>query len=112
MRTSPAAVGNVVPMSGASDGVPAGSPPTSYAAFACLTGEPGSIIRFSALTVLRSLIIAPGLIIAGVRGKQLVYGSLAASGVVSVSALVYCYSLAQTAKQKAAASNVINTTGA
>lgn len=110
MRMSPGAVGNVVPLSGANDGViPEGSPPTSYAAHAVLGGEPGAIIRFGALTILRSLLVAPGLAIAGIRGKPLLYGSLASSGMISAFAIAYCYAQMQMAKNSAPA-NVVDTT--
>lgn len=99
MPTRNAAIGNVVPMAGASHGVPDGSPPTSYAAVGALTGEPGALLRFSALTALRSLIIAPGLAVAGVRGKQLLFGSLASSITISVSALIYAAAIAAKTKQ-------------
>lgn len=93
------ALGNVVPMY--TGVVPEGSPPTSYAAYATLNGDKGSMLKFAGLTILRSLLIAPGMAIAGVRGKQLLWGSLAASGFVSMSALVYCYALAQKAPENA-----------
>lgn len=98
----PSALGNVV-STGAATGVPEGSPPTSYAAYAVLQGEKGALLKFSALTLLRSLIIAPGMAVAGIRGKKLLYGSMAASGVVSAVALGYCYALGQAAAKEASA---------
>lgn len=100
MPTPPSALGNVV-STGAVSGVPEGSPPTSYAAYACINGEKGAYLKFGALTVLRSLLIAPGMALAGIRGPKLLYGALAASGAVSVSALVYCYALGQASKNEA-----------
>lgn len=88
MPHAPAALGNIVPLAG---DLPEGSPPTSYAAHAALKGEPRALAAFAGLTLLRSLIIAPGLALAGIRGKTLVYGALAASGTISASALAYVF---------------------
>ncbi len=94
----PSGLGNIVPL-GNADTLPKGSPPSSYAAYAVLDGERGALLRFLGLTVLRSLLIAPGVAIMGIRGKQLVLGSLAGSGVISVSALGYVwYARKQAAK--------------
>jgi hypothetical protein len=87
---APKALGNIVSLSG---DLPEGSPPTSYAAHAVLQGNRGSVLAFAGLTLLRSLLIAPGLAIAGIRGKKLFYGSLAGSGVISGVALAYVYML-------------------
>jgi len=90
MPHAPTALGNLVPLSG---DLPEGSPPTSYAAHAVLQGNRGSIFAFAGLTLLRSLLIAPGLALAGIRGKKLFYGSLAGSGVISGVALAYVFML-------------------
>jgi len=90
MQHAPNALGNIVPLSG---GIPEGSPPTSYAAHAVLQGNRGSILAFAGLTLLRSLLLAPGLALAGIRGKKLLYGSLAGSGVISGVALAYVFML-------------------
>jgi hypothetical protein len=87
---APKGLGNVVPL-GAAD-VPQGSPPSSYAAHAVVQGERGALVRFAGLTVLRSLLIAPGMAVVGVRGRPLLLGSLAASGLISVAAIGYCWS--------------------
>jgi len=97
----PNALGNIVPL-GNADTVPQGSPPSSYAAYAIVDGEPGSIVRFAGLTILRALLIAPGVALAGVRGKQLILGSLAGSGLISLAAVGYCF----VSKQKAQAQPV------
>jgi hypothetical protein len=102
MRSAPAALGNVVPL-GAN--LPEGSPPTSYAAHEALKGTPQAIASFGGLTLLRSLLIAPGLALMGVRGKQLLYGSLAASGFISISALFYVFALNKKKAQEAARSS-------
>src|SRR5574338_916250 len=66
-----------------------GSPPSSYCALAVVEGHEGAIPRFALATVLRSLIIAPGLFAVGIRGKQAVFGSLAASTCISGVLLLY-----------------------
>lgn len=86
----PSALGNVVPL-GNSDTVPQGSPPSSYAAYALVDGERGAVLRFTGLTLLRALLIAPGVALAGVRGQKLILGSLAGSAVISVAAVGYAF---------------------
>lgn len=86
----PSALGNVVPL-GNADTVPQGSPPSSYAAYALADGERGALLRFAGLTVLRALLIAPGVALAGARGQKLILGSLAGSAVISVAALGYAF---------------------
>jgi hypothetical protein len=96
-------LGNVVPLGAdAAANIPEGSPPTSYAAYAVVTGERGALLRFAGFTLLRSLIIAPGVALAGVRGRQLVWGSLAASGVISAAALGYAYASRKMAQPSSA----------
>ena len=90
MSSAPKSLGNVVPI-GAAESIPQGSPPSSYAAYAVVNGERGALLRFVGLTLLRGLIIAPGMALAGVKGKQLLLGAAAASGLISSSALVYCW---------------------
>ena len=84
----PSALGNVVPL-GNADTVPQGSPPSSYAAYALVDGERGALLRFAGLTVLRALLIAPGVALAGARGQKLILGSLAGSAFISAAALGY-----------------------
>jgi len=86
----PAALGNIVPL-GNADTIPEGSPPSSYAAYAVIEGEKGSVMRFAGLTLLRALLIAPGMALAGVQGRQLVLGSATGSGLISVAALGYAW---------------------
>lgn len=84
----PRAMGNVVPLGdGATEHVPLGSPPTSYAAYGVVTGQPGAILRMTAFTLLRSLILAPGLAIAGIRGRTLILSSVAGSVTMTSYAL-------------------------
>ena len=54
-------------------------PPSDYAIEALVRGRPGGLSRTVVLTAWRSLLIAPGLYVAGVRGKSLAWGSVAAS---------------------------------
>ena len=56
-----------------------GAPPSDYAIEALVRGRPGGLSRTVVLTAWRSLLIAPGLYVAGVRGKSLAWGSVAAS---------------------------------
>jgi hypothetical protein len=66
------------------------APPSDYAIADLVNGVPGAVWRVAGLTLLRSLIIAPGLALMGMRGQKLVTSSLAASSTVSVSmALIY-----------------------
>ena len=99
MPHAPAALGNIVSLSG---DLPEGSPPTSYAAHAVLKGRGGAILAFGGLTLLRSLLIAPGLALAGIRGKQLLWGSLAGSAVISATALGYVFALDKKKRAEAA----------
>ena len=69
--------------------VPVGSPPSSYAGYDVVTGKPGAIPVFAFLTVVRAVLIAPGLYASGVRGRQLAGGALLASAGVSAFVLAY-----------------------
>lgn len=71
--------------------VPLGSPPSTYAGHDVVTGKPGAIPIFLGLTVLRAILIAPGLYAAGVRGRQLAGGALLASAGVSTFVVGYCW---------------------
>lgn len=62
----------------------ANAPPSDYAIADMVNGVPGAAWRVAGLTLLRSLIIAPGLALVGVRGSKLVASSLVASGSVSL----------------------------
>ncbi len=80
-------MGNVVPVGDAVGRVPLGSPPTSYAAYGVVEGHPGALLRMGAFTLLRSMILAPGLALAGIRGRQLIVGSLGGSLLMSTYAV-------------------------
>ena len=59
------------------------SPPSVYAIAAWVDGEPGATMRVVGLTLERAAFIGMGLWLAGIRGSDLVAGSLAASATVS-----------------------------
>jgi hypothetical protein len=65
-----------------------GSPPSSYAAYGVVQGEPGAMARMAALTALRSFVILPGAALAGIRGPQLLKTAAYASVGISVLTLV------------------------
>ena len=56
-----------------------GSPPSSYAAYGVVQGEPGALGRLASLTAIRSFFIAPGAALAGVRGPELLKTAIYAS---------------------------------
>lgn len=59
------------------------APPSSYPVAAVIEGEPGGWPKVITGTIKRSVFIAPGLALAGIRGKQLVLGSIYSSVVVT-----------------------------
>ena len=61
-----------------------GAPPSDYAIEALVRGRPGGLPRTLALTAKRTLFIAPGLYFAGIRGRQLFWGSVAASVTITL----------------------------
>lgn len=61
------------------------APPSSYAIADVIEGRPGGWPRTVGLTLWRAVVLSPGLIVAGLRGRPLVLGSLLGS----VSATVY-----------------------
>lgn len=69
--------------------VPNGAPPSTYAVVDFLDGQSGSLTRLAGLTLLRSVMIAPGLWVASkVSGVQLSFGqvlgfSLASSATIT-----------------------------
>lgn len=70
-----------------------GSPPSSYAAYALVQGEPRGLVRFGALTGLRTFIIVPGLAAAGVPQDDLLKSSFFAS--LGISAFTLLVSAAE-----------------
>lgn len=61
-----------------------GAPPSDYAIEALVRGRPGGLPRTLGLTAKRTLFIAPGLYLAGIRGRQLFWGSVAASVTITL----------------------------
>ncbi len=67
-----------------------GSPPTTYAILAMLEGEPGAEGRVVYGALQRSLFIAPGLYLAGVREpSKLICYSLSASASITACLIGY-----------------------
>jgi hypothetical protein len=65
------------------------SPPSSYAIAGVLNGEDGAWGRVMTGSLQRSIFIAPGLLLAGIRGTRVITGSLLASA--SITAWLFAY---------------------
>ena len=65
-----------------------GNPPSDYAIEALVRGRRGGLPRTLGLTAMRSLLVAPGLYFAGMRGKKLLVGALAASASITLGMIV------------------------
>lgn len=63
------------------------SPPSSYAVASVYEGDPGAWPRVVTATAMRAFFVAPGLAVAGIRGKKLLVGSLAGS--VGITAALF-----------------------
>jgi hypothetical protein len=63
--------------------------PSSSSACNLLNGADGAVPSFLGHWILRGALIAPGLALAGVRGRQLVIGSIASSSMISMFLLAY-----------------------
>jgi len=72
----------------------ADDPPSTYAIAALVDGEPGALGRVVELTLTRSMLIAPGLYVAGIRDPgSLVKATLGATVSITVGlAIVYWWS--------------------
>jgi hypothetical protein len=66
-----------------------GSPPSDYAVLALVERQPGSFSRVAKLTAKRSLLIAPGLWLAGFRGSDLVRATAAATLSITAGLTIY-----------------------
>lgn len=66
-----------------------GAPPSKYAVAALLDGEPGATGRVIASTAKRMLLIAPGLWAVGLRDKELLKSTAAASISITVGLIAY-----------------------
>jgi len=78
-----------------------GAPPSTYAILAAIEGQEGAWRRVAVATAIRSLMIAPGLWIAGVRGWKVATGALAGS--IGITAVLYAYYALIKARQAASA---------
>lgn len=65
--------------------------PSSESVLAALRGEPGGWGKVLLSTLLRSLLIAPGVFLAGGRGWKLAAGSLVASSSITTFLLIWHY---------------------
>ncbi len=63
------------------------SPPSSYAVASVYEGDPGAWPRVLTATAMRTFFVLPGLAAAGVRGRQLLLGSL--FGSVGITAALF-----------------------
>jgi len=72
------------------------SAPTYATSHRVLSGDASAPMELAGWTALRAMLIAPGLALAGIRGRQLVIGSLAASSMVSIFALWRSYTTKNT----------------
>ena len=72
--------------------VEAESPPSAYAISDLVQRKPGAVGRTFVLTLQRSLLIAPGLYVTGLRGRRLLIGSVYASVAVTLAlAILYSF---------------------
>lgn len=78
----------------AADPLPAGSPPSTYAAYAAVTGEPGGWTRAAGTMLLRSSIIGAGLYLSGQR-QRVLRSALFSSAAVEVAVLLYAWNVAR-----------------
>jgi hypothetical protein len=76
------------------DSLPTGSPPSTYAAYAAVTGEPGGWQRVIGTTVLRAGIISAGLYAAGQR-RRVFRSALYGSAAIEVFVLGYAFMVAK-----------------
>lgn len=63
--------------------------PSSDAAKHVLEGKPGAWLEFGASTVLRGVLVMPGLLIAGVDAKKALLGSMISSVLISTFVIGY-----------------------
>lgn len=66
-----------------------GSPPSDYAVLALVQGQPEALSRVAVLTAKRSLLIAPGLWLAGFRGRDLFRATVTATLSITVGLTIY-----------------------
>lgn len=74
--------------------LPLGSPPSTYAAYAAVTGEPGGWLRAIGTMLMRSSIIGSGLYLAGQR-QRIVRSALFGSAAVEAAVLFHAWRIAR-----------------
>jgi hypothetical protein len=77
------------------------APASSYAIADVIEGTPGAWPRVAGLTAWRAVIMSPGLWVAGIRGRNLVFGSVLGATAITVYLLGY-YGLARSRAQRRA----------
>lgn len=75
--------------------------PSSQSALAALRGEPGALGKVMLTTLLRTLLIAPGMWLAGGRGVRLWMGASAASSTITLF-LLFWYAAQEDGRREAA----------
>jgi hypothetical protein len=64
-------------------------PPSTYAISSLVRGEPGAGLRVAYLTAARAVAIAPGLYLAGIKGRQLAAASALSSVAITTAIAIY-----------------------
>lgn len=65
------------------------APPSVYAVQAFLEGQNGAVLRMAKATAMRTIVIAPGLYVAGLRGKDLVRATAYSAMSITAGLLLY-----------------------
>jgi hypothetical protein len=65
------------------------APPSTYAIQALLEGQKGALLRVGQTTLTRTAFIAPGLYLAGLRGRDLVRATAYASLSITAGLVLY-----------------------
>lgn len=69
--------------------IPRGSAPSTYSALAVVERQPGAIWGFFGATVLRGLLMVPGMWVGGARGSVLWLGAMGSAVSLSAALLMY-----------------------
>lgn len=64
-------------------------PPSDYAIYSLVQGKPGALVEVAWLTAERTVLIFPGLWLAGFRGSSLLKATLAATLSITAGLIVY-----------------------
>ena len=65
------------------------APPSVYAVQAFLEGQDGALFRMAKATAMRTVVIAPGLYVAGLRGRDLVRATAYSALSITVGLVLY-----------------------